>query len=82
MPNTGTGSRWIATKTALFDRINTKVEQGSAKVVNTLELKAGEKCVICRCWKSGKFPLCDGAHTAHNEATGDNVGPAIISVAK
>ena len=31
-----------------------------------------------RCWKSKKFPYCDGAHNAHNKATGDNVGPLII----
>ena len=78
------GNRWISTKnTALFDsRINTKVDQTSPKVVNNVELKAGEKCVVCRCWKSEKFPLCDGSHVKHNEATGDNVGPASVSVAK
>ena len=77
-----TGSRWMASKTTLFDRINTQIDQASPKVVNNLELKAGEKCVVCRCWKSAKFPLCDGSHVKHNEATGDNVGPAIIAVAK
>lgn len=25
-----------------------------------------------------QFPYCDGAHTKHNEETGDNVGPLII----
>ena len=35
--------------------------------------------VYCRCWRSAKFPLCDGAHVKHNEATGDNVGPLIVS---
>jgi len=33
---------------------------------------------ICRCYKSGKFPLCDGTHVKHNEETGDNVAPAVI----
>lgn len=28
--------------------------------------------------RSKKFPYCDGAHAAHNAATGDNVGPLII----
>jgi CDGSH-type Zn-finger protein len=37
------------------------------------------KCVMCRCWKSKTFPKCDGSHVAHNKATGDNVGPLIIS---
>lgn len=32
-----------------------------------------------RCWKSGTFPLCDGKHVEHNKATGDNVGPLIVS---
>eukprot|EP00965_Chrysotila_dentata_P175695 5800054-Pleurochrysis_carterae.AAC.2 len=42
-------------------------------------------CYLCfvgaesRCWKSGTFPLCNGAHVAHNKETGDNVGPLIIS---
>jgi hypothetical protein len=22
---------------------------------------------LCRCFKSAKFPLCDGAHNKHNE---------------
>ena len=25
-----------------------------------------------------QFPLCDGAHNEHNEATGDNVGPLVL----
>jgi CDGSH-type Zn-finger protein len=40
------------------------------------------QAVICRCWKSGTFPMCDGAHMKHNEATGDNLGPAIVSLPK
>ena len=32
------------------------------------KLAAGEKGVYCRCWKSGTFPKCDGAHVKHNEA--------------
>ena len=38
-----------------------------------------EKAVYCRCWKSKKFPYCDGAHNAHNKKTGDNLGPLIIT---
>lgn len=34
--------------------------------------------VYCRCWRSEKFPLCDGAHVNHNAACGDNVGPLVI----
>ena len=72
--------------TSLFDtppvRVNTLIDLSSPKVVNNIELKAGEKCVVCRCWKSSKFPLCDGSHVKHNTETGDNLGPAIISAAK
>lgn len=63
-------------------RINTLIDLESPKVVNQETLKAGEKKVYCRCWKSGTFPLCDAAHVKHNEATGDNVGPLIVSCAK
>ena len=41
-------------------------------------LGVGKKAVMCRCWKSGTFPLCDAAHVKHNKETGDNVGPLII----
>ncbi|CAF1202784.1 unnamed protein product [Rotaria sordida] len=33
----------------------------------------------CRCWKSKKFPLCDGSHNAWNKETGDNIGPLVIT---
>ncbi|CAF1079533.1 unnamed protein product [Didymodactylos carnosus] len=33
----------------------------------------------CRCWKSKKFPLCDGSHNAWNKETGDNLGPLVIT---
>lgn len=59
-------------------RINKIVDLTSDKVVNSIDLKAGEKCVMCRCWKSKQFPRCDGAHVAHNKETGDNVGPVIV----
>ncbi len=37
--------------------------------------------VFCRCWKSNKFPYCDGSHNKHNQVTGDNVGPLIVKKA-
>lgn len=26
-----------------------------------------------------QFPYCDGSHNAHNDTTGDNVGPLIVN---
>lgn len=43
-------------------------------------LKPGEKVSICRCWRSTKFPFCDGAHRAYCEQSSENVGPAIVKV--
>lgn len=63
-------------------KINSKVDLESAKVVNNEKLCTGDKGVYCRCWKSETFPLCDGAHVAHNKENGDNVGPLILSVDK
>lgn len=60
-------------------RINHQVDLSSEKVAHFLTVKPGEKIVACRCWKSGKFPLCDGAHLQHNKETGDNVGPCVIT---
>lgn len=60
-------------------QVNTCVSKDSPKVVHSFDMEdIGSKAVYCRCWKSKKFPYCDGAHTKHNEETGDNVGPLII----
>jgi len=64
-------------------QINPSIKKEEAKVVDTLN--AGEikgKAVMCRCWRSGTFPNCDGSHMKHNKETGDNVGPLIISAPK
>uniref|UniRef100_A0A7R9ZSX6 Iron-binding zinc finger CDGSH type domain-containing protein n=1 Tax=Craspedostauros australis TaxID=1486917 RepID=A0A7R9ZSX6_9STRA len=62
-------------------KINTKIDLDSDKVVNMETLEKGKK-VYCRCWLSDTFPLCNGSHAKHNEATGDNVGPLIVTVKK
>jgi CDGSH-type Zn-finger protein len=66
----------------LYGKINDKIDLASKKVVNNEQLCSGDKKVYCRCWKSDTFPLCDGAHVAHNKETGDNVGPLILSTDK
>ncbi|CAG7819441.1 unnamed protein product [Allacma fusca] len=61
-------------------KVNLSVKKDSPKVVDSVDIEEiGSKKVFCRCWRSKKFPYCDGAHTKHNEETGDNVGPLIIS---
>ncbi|GIZ04091.1 CDGSH iron-sulfur domain-containing protein 1 [Caerostris extrusa] len=60
-------------------RINKKIQLESDKIVHVVDIEdVGKKAVFCRCWKSEKFPYCDGSHNKHNECTGDNVGPLIV----
>ncbi|KDR24325.1 CDGSH iron sulfur domain-containing protein 2-like protein [Zootermopsis nevadensis] len=59
--------------------VNPDIQKENAKVVDSFDVEdIGEKAVFCRCWRSKKFPYCDGAHGAHNKETGDNVGPICI----
>ncbi|CAE7207984.1 Cisd1 [Symbiodinium natans] len=74
--------RQLRTARKAEGKINNKIDPEVPKVVTKEDLKAGDKKVYCRCWLSGTFPLCDGTHAKHNEATGDNVGPLIVSVKK
>ncbi|KAI6241786.1 Iron sulfur-containing domain containing protein [Aphelenchoides fujianensis] len=56
---------------------------GGDKIVDSQDIEdVGEKRAYCRCWKSHNFPYCDGTHVTHNKATGDNVGPLIVSNTK
>lgn len=38
----------------------------------------GDKIALCRCWKSKKFPYCDGSHRQYNQEHNDNLGPVIV----
>jgi CDGSH-type Zn-finger protein len=67
-------------------QINLSIKKEEPKIVDSVgcgeiesiaEYKDG-KLVMCRCWRSSKFPYCDGSHAKHNKETGDNVGPLII----
>lgn len=42
----------------------------------------GDSTAFCRCWRSSKFPYCDGAHNSYNISCGDNVGPLLIKKKK
>ena len=71
-----------AAGTNVGSRINhlIPVQEEGKKITDRLTLKAGDRVVLCRCWLSKKFPICDGSHGPHNRATGDNVGPAVVTV--
>ncbi|KAK9506467.1 hypothetical protein O3M35_008403 [Rhynocoris fuscipes] len=59
--------------------INLSIEKEEAKVVHVANIEdLGDSTAYCRCWRSSKFPLCDGSHGKHNKETGDNVGPVVI----
>ncbi|KAI4894688.1 hypothetical protein NFI96_017067 [Prochilodus magdalenae] len=72
-------TRYFSSQGCSKGRVNLEHNKDSAKVVHSFDIEdLGKKAVYCRCWRSKKFPYCDGAHTKHNEETGDNVGPLII----
>lgn len=61
--------------------VNPGIDKDSSKVVHAFDIEdigSSNKLSLCRCWRSNKFPLCDGSHNEHNKETGDNVGPVII----
>ncbi|CAF5091933.1 unnamed protein product, partial [Rotaria magnacalcarata] len=70
------------------EHINKAIKKDVDKVVDKYDIEevtgqcdaASNKTVsYCRCWKSKKFPLCDGSHNAWNKETGDNVGPLVLT---
>jgi len=59
--------------------VNPSVKKDADKVVDSCDIEdISDKAVFCRCWRSKKFPYCDGSHIQHNKETGDNVGPLIV----
>ncbi|XP_064643534.1 CDGSH iron-sulfur domain-containing protein 2 homolog isoform X2 [Lineus longissimus] len=59
--------------------VNPDIKKNIEKVADTVDIEdIGEKAAFCRCWRSKKFPYCDGSHNQHNKNCCDNVGPLII----
>ncbi|XP_059168406.1 CDGSH iron-sulfur domain-containing protein 1-like [Physella acuta] len=57
-------------------KINPGIDKSKDKVVTSVNVEdVGDNACYCRCWRSKKFPMCDGSHNAYNQETGDNVGP-------
>ncbi|KAH9514473.1 hypothetical protein Btru_025345 [Bulinus truncatus] len=60
-------------------KVNFHLQKEDSKVVTQMDIEdLGDKIAFCRCWRSKKFPLCDGSHNKHNDETGDNVGPLLL----
>ena len=68
--------------------VNPSIEKENPKVATVCKLKdiedlvdksAKGKVSYCRCWRSKKFPFCDGAHRDYNTECGDNTGPLVVS---
>mmetsp|Transcript_4016 Transcript_4016/g.7506 ORF Transcript_4016/g.7506 Transcript_4016/m.7506 type:complete len:136 (-) Transcript_4016:493-900(-) len=75
---------WLATPSSASKPpvVNQTIQKDKDKVVDSINMKDYpdvEKLVFCRCWKSSKWPMCDGSHVKHNKETGDNTGPLIVN---
>lgn len=59
--------------------VNPSIQKDSDKVAHSYVMEDLEnKTVFCRCWRSKKFPYCDGSHNKYNKEANDNVGPLIV----
>jgi CDGSH-type Zn-finger protein len=50
-------------------------EERLGKLRTEVKLEPGETVALCRCFKSGKFPFCDGSHKKEP----GRVAPVIVS---
>ncbi|KAK7574146.1 hypothetical protein V9T40_011337 [Parthenolecanium corni] len=58
---------------------NPKIKKDVPKVVDSFDIEElADRTSFCRCWRSKKFPYCDGAHSDYNVKSSDNVGPLVI----
>ncbi|XP_059846267.1 CDGSH iron-sulfur domain-containing protein 1-like isoform X1 [Hypanus sabinus] len=61
-------------------RVNPAIDKYILEVVHNFDVEDLDiKTCFCRCWRSNKFPYCDGSHRKHNSIARDNVGPLIIT---
>ncbi|XP_076044277.1 CDGSH iron sulfur domain 2 [Oratosquilla oratoria] len=75
----GYGTKTILDKKLGIGKVNPSVKKNEPKVVDMVDIEdIGNKAVFCRCWRSKKFPYCDGSHNKYNESCDDNTGPLII----
>jgi len=63
-----------------IDKDNPKVSTSCTvkDIEDLIDKNPKKKVSYCRCWRSEKFPYCDGAHRKYNEQCGDNIGPLTI----
>uniref|UniRef100_H2Y8F0 Iron-binding zinc finger CDGSH type domain-containing protein n=1 Tax=Ciona savignyi TaxID=51511 RepID=H2Y8F0_CIOSA len=48
--------------------MNFRIEKQKEKVYDIIDVEdLGEKTNFCRCWRSKKWPFCDGSHNAFNK---------------
>jgi CDGSH-type Zn-finger protein len=69
--------------------VNPSIDKTNPKVGHVCTLQDIEDIVVekgkvsyCRCWRSEKFPYCDGSHNKYNAECKDNTGPLTIVKSK